>query len=88
MLAPGGQGGGSGVIITDDGYAVTNFHVAAAVGSYFHCGLSNGEMYDAVLVGLDRRRRPGPHQAHPEAEPDVKFPVVAIGDSDWSSPAT
>ncbi|HEV3445938.1 MAG TPA: hypothetical protein VG099_14960, partial [Gemmataceae bacterium] len=27
IFAPGGQGGGSGVVISQDGYALTNFHV-------------------------------------------------------------
>ena len=27
IFAPGGQGGGSGVLISKDGYALTNFHV-------------------------------------------------------------
>ena len=27
IFAPGGNGGGSGVVISPDGYAVTNFHV-------------------------------------------------------------
>src|SRR5215208_1396086 len=52
-------GGGSGVIIDPDGYCLTNYHVVAAEGMTgvtptFACGLSNGEMYDAVTVGCDR----------------------------------
>ena len=27
VFARGGRGGGSGVVITEDGYALTNFHV-------------------------------------------------------------
>ncbi|MEX2316359.1 MAG: trypsin-like peptidase domain-containing protein, partial [Pirellulales bacterium] len=49
----GGQGGGSGVIITADGYALTNFHVAAPTGPAMKCGLSDGRLVDAVIVGLD-----------------------------------
>ena len=86
VLAPGGQGGGSGEIITDDGYAVTNFHVAAAVGSYFHCGMANGEMYDAVLVGLDRPGDLALIKLIQKPNQTVKFPAVTIGDSDQVKP--
>src|SRR5262249_23492175 len=48
-----GQGGGFGVLISADGYAVTNFHVTAPCGPAMKCGLSDGRMVDAVLVGLD-----------------------------------
>ena len=82
VLAPGGQGGGSGVLITEDGYALTNFHVAAAIGSYFHCGLSTGEMYDAVLVGLDRGGDLALIKLIQKKDHEVKFPVVTFGDSD------
>jgi S1-C subfamily serine protease len=54
VMAPGGQGGGSGVLISADGYALTNFHVVAGLGPVFPCGLADGYLYDAVLVGLDR----------------------------------
>ena len=86
VLAPGGQGGGSGVLITEDGYALTNFHVAAAIGSYFHCGLSTGEMYDAVLVGLDRGGDLALIKLIQKKDHEVKFPVVAFGDSDKLKP--
>ncbi len=48
-----GGGGGSGVIITPDGYALTNFHVTSACGDHMRCGLSDGRMVDAVIVGID-----------------------------------
>src|SRR3990170_4593627 len=49
-----GQGGGSGVVISSDGYALTNFHVVAPTGPAMKCGLPDGVLYDAVLVGLDK----------------------------------
>ena len=49
----GGQGGGSGVVITPDGYALSNFHVTKPAGNYMQCSMSNGKLYDAVIVGLD-----------------------------------
>jgi serine protease Do len=54
IFAPGGQGGGSGVLITKDGYALTNYHVVAGAGPIMQCGLPDGVLYDAVLVGLDK----------------------------------
>ena len=53
IFARGGQGGGSGVIITKDGYALTNFHVVQGSGPVMQCGLPDGVLYDAVLVGLE-----------------------------------
>jgi S1-C subfamily serine protease len=53
IFVPGGAGGGSGVLISPDGYALTNFHVSSPAGAYMRCGLSNGEIYDAVIVGID-----------------------------------
>jgi serine protease Do len=48
-----GDGGGSGVIITPDGYALTNYHVSSACGDHMRCGLNDGRVYDAVIVGVD-----------------------------------
>lgn len=53
VFVPGGGGGGSGVLISPEGYALTNFHVTSPAGSFMRCGLSDGRVYDAVLVGLD-----------------------------------
>ena len=50
----GGAGGGSGVIIDPEGYALTNFHVVQPTGPTMVCGLPDGILYDAVLVGLDK----------------------------------
>ena len=54
IYARGGQGGGSGVLIDADGYALTNFHVVQGSGPVMQCGLADGNLYDAVLVGLDK----------------------------------
>lgn len=48
-----GGGGGSGVLITRDGYALTNYHVSSACGDHMRCGLNDGRVYDAVIVGVD-----------------------------------
>src|SRR5262249_39097493 len=45
-------GNGSGVLIDEDGFALTNFHVTSAARSpYLKCGLPDGIVYDAILVG-------------------------------------
>ena len=53
VFANGGKGGGSGVVITPDGYALTNFHVAKPAGSAMKCSMSDNRLYDAVIVGID-----------------------------------
>lgn len=53
IFVPGGGGGGSGVLISPDGYALTNFHVTSPAGSHMRCGLSDGRIYDAVIIGID-----------------------------------
>lgn len=53
IFAANGQGGGSGVLISADGYALSNFHVTSECGVGMKCGLADGKLYDAVIVGLD-----------------------------------
>ncbi len=53
VFVPGGAGGGSAVLISKDGFALTNFHVTSPAGTYMRCGLSDGNIYDAVIVGVD-----------------------------------
>jgi S1-C subfamily serine protease len=53
VFVPGGGGGGSGVLISPQGLALTNFHVSSPAGSYMRCGLNDGNIYDAVIVGID-----------------------------------
>lgn len=74
----GGQGGGSGVIISPDGYALSNFHVTSAAGVAMKCGLSDGGYYDAVLVGLD----PTGDVALIKLLGRDNFPAAELGDSD------
>lgn len=53
IFANEGQGGGSGVIISPDGYALSNFHVTSEAGVAMKCGLPDGRLYDAVIVSVD-----------------------------------
>jgi serine protease Do len=73
-----GQGGGSGVVISPDGYAVTNFHVALPCGKAMQCGMADGKAYDAVLVGLD----PTGDVALIELFGRDDFPYAELGDTD------
>jgi S1-C subfamily serine protease len=77
----GGGGGGSGVLIDPEGYALTNFHVVEGAGGILRCGLSDGVMYDAVLVGLDKVGDVALIKLLPKAE-GKKFPVAPLGNSD------
>lgn len=48
-----GDNGGSGVLISSDGEALTNFHVVAGLGPFVKCGLSDGTINWAVVIGAD-----------------------------------
>ncbi len=53
IFSADGNGGGSGVVISPDGYALTNYHVVQPVGEYMQCGMADGRLYDAILVSID-----------------------------------
>ena len=86
IFGDGGAGGGSGVIISPDGYALTNFHVAQPMGNAMKCGMSDGNLYDAVIVGLD----PTGDVALIKLFGRDDFPTAELGDSsavqagDWA----
>ncbi|TWT96094.1 Periplasmic serine endoprotease DegP precursor [Botrimarina colliarenosi] len=73
-----GTNGGSGVIISDDGLVVTNFHVTAPCGPQMLVGTSDGRLHQAVLLGLDPTGDIGLIQLQGEGP----YPAAAIGDSD------
>ncbi len=78
IFAPGGAGGGSGVIVSPDGFVVTNFHVVQGSGGFMPCGLNDGKVYDAVLVGVD----PTGDVAVIKLLGRDDFPAATIGNSD------
>ena len=78
IFSPGGQGGGSGVLISPDGYALTNFHVTSGSGNFMKCGLNDGVLYDAVIVGID----PTGDVALIKLFGRDDFPFARLGDSD------
>lgn len=53
IYPPDGSSCGSGVVISEDGFVVTNFHVVQPCGVWMKCGLADGCVYHAVIVGLD-----------------------------------
>ncbi len=81
IFAHGGQGGGSGVVISRDGYALTNFHVVQGSGPVMQCGLPDGVLYDSVLVGLDPVGDVALIKLLPK-KPGQDFPAAPLGDSD------
>ncbi len=82
IFPPAGNGGGSGVLISPDGYALTNFHVAYPSGPGMKCGLPDGKLYDAVLVGVD----PVGDVALVKLFGRDDFPFAQFGDSDQVQP--
>ncbi len=78
VFPPTGRGGGSGVVITPDGYALTNFHVVKPCGHAMKCGMADGKVYDAVIVGVD----PTGDIALIKLFGRNDFPCAELGDSD------
>lgn len=78
VFGPQGQGGGSGVVISPDGYALSNFHVTSACGDAMKCGMADGTLYDAVIVGID----PTGDVALLKLFGRDDFPAATLGDSD------
>ncbi|TMM53630.1 PDZ domain-containing protein [Maribacter algarum] len=70
-------GSGSGVIISSDGYIVTNNHVVTKADK-LQVTLNNNKTYDAELVGAD----PNTDIALLKIETEGKLPYLAFGDSD------
>lgn len=78
IFGAGGGGGGSGVLISPDGYALTNFHVTSGAGDFMKCGLNDGKLYDGVIVGID----PTGDVALVKLLGREDFPFSEMGDSD------
>src|SRR5665648_306598 len=68
---------GSGVIIRSDGYILTNNHVVEG-GQSITVFLSEGESYDAQVIGADIRD----DLALIKVEPEGELSVAPLGDSD------
>ncbi|HDZ06294.1 S1C family serine protease [Maribacter sp.] len=70
-------GTGSGVIISSDGYIVTNNHVINKANQ-LQVTLNNNRTYNAELIGTD----PNSDIALIKIDPEEKLPYLAFGDSD------
>jgi serine protease Do len=82
IFSADGNGGGSGVLVSADGYALSNFHVTSACGDFMKCGLNDGVLYDAVIVGID----PTGDVALIKLLGRNDFPHATLGDSDLVAP--
>jgi len=79
VFPPSGVGGGgSGVVISPDGFALTNYHVVLPVGNHLRCSMPDGVLYDAVIVGID----PTGDLALIKLLGRDDFPHAELGDSD------
>lgn len=78
----GSSGNGSGVILSADGYVLTNNHVATLEGATsspsIRVTLSDGRIFDAELVGSD----PIADLAVVKLEGAAGLPTIEFGDSD------
>lgn len=70
-------GEGSGFIISEDGYVLTNHHVVENADE-IEVGLSDGSEFDAEVVGTD----PSIDLALLKLNSDEPLPVLPLGDSD------
>ncbi|MFO0919024.1 MAG: trypsin-like peptidase domain-containing protein [Planctomycetaceae bacterium] len=78
IFAGDGNGGGSGVLISPDGYALSNYHVTSGSGNFMKCGLNDGSLNDAVIVGID----PTGDVALIKLLNRQDYPYAVFGDSD------
>src|SRR5262245_8122642 len=78
IFGRGGRGGGSGVVVSPDGFALSNFHVTSGAGAAMKVGMADGKLYDAVIVGID----PVGDVALIKLLGRDDFPYAELGDSD------
>ena len=77
----GGSGSGSGVIMSADGYIITNNHVVEDAQSVT-VQLSDGTQYDAAIVGTDEQT----DLAVIKVEPEGELTAAEFGNSDELQP--
>ncbi|MHC4953120.1 MAG: S1C family serine protease [Planctomycetota bacterium] len=72
-----GQGGGSGVIITEDGLVLSNFHVTE-LSPEMRIGLNDNKIHPAAVLGVD----PSGDLSLLRLKEDRKWKFTPLGDSD------
>ncbi|MFH1824998.1 MAG: Do family serine endopeptidase [Candidatus Firestonebacteria bacterium] len=70
-------GVGSGMIVTSDGFILTNYHVIEEA-TVIKVVMSDSSKYDAEIKGFDKRH----DLAIVKIKSDKKFPIVSFGNSD------
>lgn len=77
------RGGGSGVLISEDGFGLTNFHVVAGLMGPRKGlgGLGDGVLYELEVLGVDMSGDIAMFRLIPPKEP-YRFPHSRLGDSD------
>ena len=79
---PRGASVGTGVILTEDGYIITNAHVIAG-GTSCYVALADGSIFDAALVGYDAEQDLAVIKAQDTDGRAVQgLPAAEFGDSD------
>ena len=76
MSSGQGYGAGSGVIMREDGYILTNYHVVENSNS-ITVAMYNGDTYDATLIGYDESNDVAVLKVDAQG-----LPPVVLGDSD------
>ncbi|MDX1938916.1 MAG: trypsin-like peptidase domain-containing protein, partial [Saprospiraceae bacterium] len=77
----GGEASGSGVIISEDGYIVTNNHVIAD-SKEVTVTLNNKRTYSAKIIGTDRTTDLAVIKIKEKELKDLKLPALKFGNSD------
>ena len=79
---PRGASVGTGVILTEDGYIITNAHVIAG-GTSCYVALADGSIFDAALVGYDAEQDLAVIKAQDtDGRAAQGLPAAEFGDSD------
>ncbi|CAN5283060.1 trypsin-like peptidase domain-containing protein [soil metagenome] len=77
----GGGVVGSGVLISPDGYVLTNYHVSESISPVMQGGLADGNLYDGVIVGQDKIGDVALLKLMPRKD-GTPYPYAVLGDSD------
>lgn len=77
----GAEASGSGVIVSEDGYIVTNNHVISG-SKEVTVTLNNKRTYEATIIGTDKTTDLAVIKIKERDLKDVKLPMLAFGNSD------